>query len=372
MEEGLKAAAKEGDEDLEKAVRALQELRDQESKAPAVPRFKSNDSTIEKLGEILRDNPRGLLIFRDELTGLVASWEREGREGDCSFFLEAFNGDQAFDTDRINRGHIHIPNLCLSIIGGFQPDKLTAYLEMATGELENDGMLSRFQMLVYPDQPDWEWRGRAPDPIARDRAYEVFERLVNFNPEAWGAEPAGQYDKFPAFRFRADAQEIFIEWSTELHQQRISGESDPLIQQHLAKYDKLFPALALFFHLIECAAHGVRGPITGECAIRAAAWCEYLEAHARRCYGLLRDNGLQAAQALTERLKRGELKTGFTVREVRRHGWTGLKTEKAVEAALEWLEDANWVRGERSASGQLGRPTVRYDIHPDLVDGIDE
>ena len=98
----VKAAAKDGKgEDPEEAARALQELRAEEPAPPTVPRFKTNDSTIEKLGELLRDNPRGLLMVRDELVGLMASWEREGREGDRAFFLEAYNGDQSFDTDRI-------------------------------------------------------------------------------------------------------------------------------------------------------------------------------------------------------------------------------------------------------------------------------
>jgi hypothetical protein len=42
-------------------------------------------------------------------------------------------------------------------------------------------------------------------------------------------------------------------------------------------FDKLFPALALVFHLVDCAAQGIRGPVTKEAALRAAAWCEYLE-----------------------------------------------------------------------------------------------
>jgi hypothetical protein len=250
----MKAAAKDGNgEDPEKLARALQELRAEEPTPPPVPRFKSNDSTVEKLGELLRDNPRGLLIVRDELVGLMASSEREGREGDRAFFLEAYNGDQSFDTDRIGRGHIHIPNLCLSLFGGIQPDKLTAYLDMATGALDNDGMLQRFQVLVYPDRRNWEWRDEAPDPSARERAYDTIERLANFVPVAWGANPAGQYDKFPAFQFTDDAQQTFIEWSIELHDRRTRDESDPLVQQHLSKYDKLFPALALLFHLERCA-----------------------------------------------------------------------------------------------------------------------
>jgi Protein of unknown function (DUF3987) len=79
--------------------------------------------------------------LRDELVGLIATWEREGREGERAFFLEAWNGNQSFDTDRIGRGHISIPNLCASVFGGIQPDKLTVYLEQAAHALANDGML---------------------------------------------------------------------------------------------------------------------------------------------------------------------------------------------------------------------------------------
>jgi Protein of unknown function (DUF3987) len=62
-----------------------------------------------------------------------------------------------------------------------------------------------------------------------------------------------------------------------------------LIAQHLAKYEKLFASLALALHLAECAATGRRGQVSERAALQAAAWCEYLEAHARRCYGLLAD-----------------------------------------------------------------------------------
>jgi Protein of unknown function (DUF3987) len=61
--------------------------------------------------------------------------------------------------------------LCASIFGGIQPDKLTVYLEQAAHALANDGMLQRFQVLVYPDARRWEWRDRAPDKAARDAAF---------------------------------------------------------------------------------------------------------------------------------------------------------------------------------------------------------
>jgi len=367
IEGRIKEAAKKPSKgDPASIAKELRTHGEQAPDAPTLRRYKTNDSTVEKLGELLRENPAGLLVLRDELVGLIATWEREGREGERAFFLEAWNGNQSFDTDRIGRGHISIPNLCASIFGGIQPDKLTVYLELAAHALANDGMLQRFQLLVYPDACRWEWRDRAPDKVARDAAFGVFEALADFDPVAWGAAPADDSAKFPHFRFDDEAQAVFIEWSGDMHRARMPNEDEPIIRQHLAKFDKLFPALALDFHLVDCAAHGVCGPVSKEAALRAGAWCEYLEAHARRCYGLLKDDGLRAAQALAAKLERGALEDGFTLRDVRRNQWRSLTTDDAIQAALDWLEDEDWLRSEATGGTGpgSGRRTLRYRIHP--------
>jgi len=375
IEGRIKEAAKKPSKgDPAVIARELRTHGEQAPDAPVLRRYKTNDSTVERLGELLRENPAGLLVLRDELVGLIATWEREGREGERAFFLEAWNGNQSFDTDRIGRGHVSVPNLCVSIFGGIQPDKLTLYLEQAAHALANDGMLQRFQILLYPDACRWEWRDRAPNQAARDAAYAIFETLAEFDPVAWGASPADEFAKFPAFRFDDEAQAVFIEWSEDLHRERMPSEEEPIIRQHLAKFDKLFPTLALIFHLVEAAADDVRGPVNRDAALRAAAWCEFLEAHARRCYGLLKDDGLRAAQALAAKLERGALDDGFTLRDVRRNQWRNLTSDEAIQAALDWLEDEDWLRGEQSGgtgSGS-GRRTTRYRINPAVNGGRKE
>jgi hypothetical protein len=126
-----------------------------QSKEPAKPiwkRYKTNDATIEKLSELLAQNPRGLLLYRDELVGLLSGWDREGREGDRAYFLEAWNGYGSLTTDRISRGTVHTENVCLSIFGNIQPAKLAHYLDRTIRGMDNDGLLQRFQLLIYPDQ----------------------------------------------------------------------------------------------------------------------------------------------------------------------------------------------------------------------------
>jgi Protein of unknown function (DUF3987) len=75
---------------------------------PVRRRLIVNDTTVEKLGELLNQNPNGVLIFRDELTGFLRTLDCESHETDRAFYLEAWNGTRRFVHDRIGRGTIDI------------------------------------------------------------------------------------------------------------------------------------------------------------------------------------------------------------------------------------------------------------------------
>jgi hypothetical protein len=87
---------------------------------PVAERRVVSDVTIEKLGELLIENPRGLLMFRDEVFGLLDSLEREDRVADRAFLMQAWNGSDTAEVDRIGRGARFIPGACLGLVGGVQ------------------------------------------------------------------------------------------------------------------------------------------------------------------------------------------------------------------------------------------------------------
>jgi hypothetical protein len=359
-----KAASGRGDGlKMDAAVADMQALVAPE--APAQRRFKTNDGTVAKIGDILVGSPAGLLVFRDELIGLLASWDKEGNEGDRAFYLEGFNGTGSFNIDRVVRGSQYISTLCLSVFGGIQPELLERYLADMVNSLDNDGRIQRFQMLVYPDPVAWEWRDRFPVRGTREAVRDLFDRLANFEPLHEGAQPADDFVKLPWFCFDDQAQEVFIEWAKDLHLTRIAAEQNPLMRQHLAKFEKLFCALALIMHLAEDRG----GPVRADTALRAAAWCGYLEGHARRIYAMVEVAKVSAARTLSRRLLARKLPAdGFTARDVVRKGWTGLKTPLQAEAALVVLEEYGWVVGSDTAEN-VGRPTTRYYINPMIHGG---
>ncbi|MEO6269834.1 MAG: DUF3987 domain-containing protein, partial [Lautropia sp.] len=355
------AGGKRGEDDLamNAAMEALKLLS-----SPAEPhprRYRTNDSTVEKLGDLLAHSPEGILVFRDELMGLLSSWDREGREGDRTFYLEGWNGAGSYSIDRIGRGSQYIKSLNLSVLGGIQPELLGKYLTTLVGSLDNDGRIQRFQMLVYPDPVAWRWVDRYPVKGTREAVRDIFLRLASFDPVQDGATPADEFVKIPCFLFDDAAMEVFIEWSAELHGTWIALESNPLLAQHFGKFEKLFCAVALILHLAE----GRIGPIQADSALRAGAWSEHLAGHARRIYGLLEVAQITTAQGLSRKL--AKLPNPFTVREVARKCWSGLATTAQVESALAVLEAFHHVKAIVDDDDGPGRPTTRYSINPAIL-----
>ena len=311
----------------------------------------------------MSENPAGILVIRDELTGWWSQLDRAGREGERAFSLQAWNGDTGYTVDRIGRGTIHVEACCMSMLGGIQPGRLRSYLVDALEDgPSNDGLIQRFQLLVWPDTPaDWRYVDRAPDAVWEQQAERVFRKLVELDAE----NPA-------RFRFASDAQELFIDWLEELEAEIRGGELNSALISHLSKYRKMMPALAVLFELADWAAgNGSANTVSLRHTQQAAAYCAYLESHARRVYSCIVTPQLRAARELADKIKHRKLGTNgfFSCRDVYMKGWSGLDSPEAVKLAAEVLQDARWIRpvgGESSDPLGRGRPSNRYAVNPGL------
>jgi putative DNA primase/helicase len=367
-----KKAAERGQDVDEYRGQIAELLREQQECVAVERRYLTQDATVEKIGELLKENPRGITLLRDELAGWLRTLDRPGREGDREFYLEAWNGDGAYTYDRIGRGTLHIPALTLSLFGGIQPSKLQTYIEDALDHRQgDDGLIQRVQILIWPDSAG-EWRNvdRWPDTEARERAFHIYRALDGVDPEERHATPVHP-DAIPALRFSEEAQELFDAWRDDL-ENRLRGEAaeaTPSFAGHLAKYRSLMPTLALLFHLIDSLGQGTRGPVSIDAAQRSAAWCEYLELHARKIYGAELRGGVPAARRLAERIRRGDVGDGMTVRDLVHCEWSGLRRTEVVQAGLEVLQKAGWVQVAVMKTG--GRPSQVVRVHPELRGGDD-
>jgi putative DNA primase/helicase len=337
-----------------------------ESEEPICERFKTNDATIEKMTELLQESPRGLLLFRDELMGLLSTWDKEGRESDRAFYLEAWNGYGSHTTDRIGRGTTHCKNMCVSILGGTQPDKILSYLKQAINGLGNDGLVQRFQLLVYPDEnKGWQLVDSVPNKGAQELVFQVVERIAYMDFSQHGSLKDNA-DEIDHFHFSPEAQGLFYEWLTDLEQNKLRGDEETIFVEHLAKYRKLMPALALIIHVVDMAEGKSIGPVSLQAAEKAAAWCDFLELHAKRIYGMIINSATQSALSLSKKLKKKELSDGFTIRDVYRKNWAFLTTKEEAESACEILADAGWLKEKYTPPSFGQKSKVEYFINPKI------
>ena len=355
----MKTAIKKGDDPTAFAAELLADV----SPAPVRQRYLVNDSTVEKLGEILNENPDGVTVYRDELIGLLKSLDKDGQEGSRAFYLEAWNGAGRYTYDRIGRGTIDIIATTVSIIGGIQPGPLAGYQRAAVrGGAGDDGLMQRFQLAVWPDCPNsWQNVDRWPDTASRQRAFETYLRLNALDPAEICAESDDDGD-IPFLRFNADAQELFDEWRARLERRLREDGEHPAIESHLAKYRSLIPSIALLIHLADSPSGGAVSRQALEMAIR---WGKYLESHARRIFAHAVNGDIVVARALAKKIEEGRVEDGFAVRDVYRQGWSLLATQADAKAATDMLVDLNWLREETQKT--TGRGKTLYRIHPKIL-----
>lgn len=332
---------------------------------PKRERYVVHDSTYQALGVILADNPRGVLALADELSGLLQSLDTAGQEAARGFYLTGWSGTGGYSFDRVGRGSITLDRYCLSVFGGFQPDRIKAYVQFTQrGSSKNDGLLQRFQLLVWPDSVgDFQFVDRVPDKAAINKYHQAVIKLpalADQHIQEARSLPNGSQ----LLHFSAGAQPVFNDWFVQNEKMLSDGGLDSARQSHFAKYRSLVPALALLFHLLD----GHAGPVCLECLTRALSFTNYLKSHADRIYASVSGHDHAVVRMLAERLLDGQLADGFTCRTLTLKGWSGLATREQAQAAIDALVEYGWLIETEIRSG--GRPTVKYSMNPNASEDL--
>jgi putative DNA primase/helicase len=299
------------------------------------------------------------------LIGLLRQLDKEGNEGARTFFLTAWTGKEPYTFDRIGRGlNRRIEAACLALLGSIQPAVIGEYLHDAVAHGGGDGLMARFSLLTWPDVAgDWRNIDRLPDSAAKDAAFATFRRFDQLQPDQVGA--VSDFGDVYALRFDPHAQDCFDDWRESFEKKQRGGEADgthPALIAHREKYRKLIPAVALICHLADMRDGGAVGI---DALRRALQWADYAESHAKRAYASVIRADAAGARELLRRMRRGEIKDGFRLRDVYRNGWARLGQPEQAKKAAELLCDFDYLRAESEPTG--GRWTERYRVHPMLL-----
>lgn len=246
----------------------------------------TQDATIEAIGQIIDENPKGLLILRDELSGFLKNLDRTGNEEYRSFFLEGWSSG-AKSIERVSRKPLYIPKLTLGVLGNIQPSIIKEYVYQAVKGHKADGLIQRFQMLVFAESIEVKGIDRVPNKMARDDFDKVIEYIIH--TEEFEGVQSNEYVKQPYYSYCKEAQKEYNKWYIANDKQAKNTNNEAL-ESHIAKYPKLINSLALIFHICELSKGYEmqnNSDISLQNFIRALNITNVLKEHAIRLYSTL-------------------------------------------------------------------------------------
>lgn len=318
---------------------------------PARERFIAEDTTIEKLADLLVDNPGGLLIHHDELSGFFGSFDAysNAKGKDAAFWLQTYNGGPR-RVDRVSRGSIIVPNLSVCIVGGIQPDKIR---ELA-GRLADDGLVQRF-MITLASEVEGIGVDRAPDRSALDGYRAIMD---------WLSYERGKPDE--PIRLSDGAIDVMRDVEERLKAYRSMGGLATRLRSHVGKWDGLFCRLCLLYHACECAeaARHVYGEVSQDNAERVRFWMlTYLMPHLMAFYDdVLGNSGALAHVQWIAGHILAKGATEISARDIYQayRPWRGMPVP-VREQVMSTLEVVGWIRSTAVSKRQTSQ---RWIVNP--------
>lgn len=157
-----------------RAYRQAQTDGDEQINPPMGREVILNNFTVESVFKVLKSNPRGCMVFRDEIAGWLNSMNAYKSKGsDEEFWLEGFNGGM-IKVNRVNDLRpLFVPNAFCAVMGTTQPGMLTSFAE---GKKGYNGFLARI-LFSFPDNTQSApYSTQIPSPLFR----EHWEQCINY------------------------------------------------------------------------------------------------------------------------------------------------------------------------------------------------
>ncbi len=333
-------------------------VRPPEAEEPPTPRERrlhTTDTTVEKLCDILSDNPEGILLKRGELAGWYHGIDRY-HNGSKQFWIEGYDANP-YTVDRRNREEtLKIEAVCISLLGTIQPDLVSEILRDP-----EDGFAARM-VFIWPERRPF----KAPDTLVDDdRLYEIYVWLdtVEFDSGPKGEKIPREIPLSPAASVR------FEEWYANLDKRSrgVTGHYG----YFLGKAAGTVARVALVSEYLKAAASqsAWKPPEVSLDTIEAAIeWMEdYALPMALKVYGCDSQEPAERDARLLLAFLQRHATLFFNKRELMREHKSELSTMRKgreFDAAISRLEEAGWVH--KMESNGSGRPRGDYHVHPRL------
>ncbi|NNM86001.1 MAG: DUF3987 domain-containing protein [Phycisphaerales bacterium] len=342
-----------------RAIRRREKAAESEPKPepPVCGRYTTSDPTVEALADLLSQNPRGMMVDKDELAGWFGGFDRytSGTGGDVPAYLSMHRAGNLIVDRKTGRRVTHIDRAAVCVAGTIQPAILRRCLRP---EYFESGLPARM-LLAMPDSPPRRW-SEAIVPANIERATEdLFDALLNLKFESLLDSEGEEYQEPLTLPLSGEAKTLWVSFYNS-HAVEQEGLADDRESSAFSKLEAYAARFALIFAVCRepnCTEVDAKSMSDG---IRLTRWfC--LET--KRVYAMLGESAEDAEQNTLVRMIQDRFGGRVTARDLVQLSRLYRPTAKA-ETALEKLIAAHlgyWDIQTPTPSG--GRPSAVFVLH---------
>lgn len=311
------------------------------------------DATMEALADVVAGNPRGVILWRDELSAWLANLGRYANGGsDRAHWLEAWAAAGVTVNRRSRTQPLHLARFPVSVIGTIQPDRIAEALSGA-----DDGMAARF-LYVWPEAPDYT---------------PLMDRLMPSDDDALAmlqliARTARLPEAPLMLRFETEAVMEFDHFLRRLHAE--TRDRDGLEAGWLGKGPGTVARLAAILAMLAWSAKGTweTPEVVSQAIARDAVslWRAYFRPHAMAVFGQAGSNDRDRA---ARRVVRWILTTGakeIAREQIRTEAMGDTIDAETADRLIARLERGGVLRLMPTAKARH-RPARRWAVNPGLT-----
>jgi hypothetical protein len=228
------------------------DIADSKPKPPVARRLLIQDITIEALAPVLKANPRGVLLARDELAAWLRAFDKysiNSKGAEAPNWLSLYSA-KSITIDRKTSGTIHVPIAAVSIAGGIQPHVLKRAL---SNENRENGLAARL-LMAMPPRCRKRWTDATVDSMTSKAVKQVLGKLFalehEYSPVGQDGNSAG-HCKPEVVRLSQEAKLEYVAFYNK-HAERLENAAGDW-SSALSKLEELPARLALVIHMVKWA-----------------------------------------------------------------------------------------------------------------------
>lgn len=339
---------------------------------PEAPRLTVDDTTPEKLVKSMAENPRGLLMLKDELSALFSGMDQyrpSGKGSERSLYLAAWSSTPIRKDRMTKDGSSRVDHPYLSICGNLVPSNLNKINARAAGE---DGLIERFLFAFPEPRPIPGWNRTGVEQTVADAWRRVVLRLWD---RPMDSTDSGQ--EFPHVLYlEGDAEVAWVAMYDCLVSEMNSPEFDQNMRACYGKAREYAARFALILCLLDHAASNADPASLPKLEPRhiaaGFAVAKYFLSMTARVFREMSggtNTGGPDVLALVKWIVRTE-RSEFSLVDVG-NNFKRFKDDPATLAdTIAWMESRNLIRIKPApvapASKRGRKPSPRWEVNPSL------